>query len=66
MWLAFIFTLWSEIELGLPARCLLRGRCPFASAFPPEDDVNPCLAQKVHILDFLQFRVEHLVYLFCL
>lgn len=45
---------------------VLRGECTFTSAFPPEDYVNPCLTQKVHILNFLQSQVEHLVSLFCL
>lgn len=42
----------------LPDACwveVLRGGCPFTGAFPPEDNVNPCLAQKVHIFGFLQF-----------
>lgn len=42
-----------RLNLGfLPDACwveVLRGGCPFTRAFPPEDNVNPCLSQSSHL-----------------
>lgn len=59
----FILVLRSGIELGLPVRCQLGGSAlewrsgghPSSSTSTPEANVNPCLTQKVLVLDFLQF-----------